>query len=303
MTAILFDDFERPCNPKGFSVVYIHGRVDIRHPVDDGVSKKRLLVSVNLYNLLRRLREPAASKTFWIDALCTNQDDFAERASQVLLMADIYRRARAVALWLGEEDDETKTAFALADQLAHHPECNSDGGFAPPVPTAGLDLLDGSGLARLGLPPKDSPAWRALFKIFWQPVFQRVWIIQEMALARYPPMVFRGSHTIPLHYLVGSTSFLLARGWLDLIQMELEQEDGDLFNVQSYAADIVMTRCAVRHRTHAPIIALAFRFKATDPRDKIYGKLGLRRAVGLAKSSDQTNGYTIGHGPLLTAAW
>lgn len=44
----------------------IHGRVDIRHPIYDSVSKKRLLVSTNLYNLLRRLRDPSASTILWI---------------------------------------------------------------------------------------------------------------------------------------------------------------------------------------------------------------------------------------------
>ena len=263
----------------------IHGRVDIRHPIYDGVSKKRLLVSTNLYNLLRRLRDPAASTTLWIDALCINQDDFDERASQVLLMADIYRRARAVVLWLGEEDDETKTAFALADQLAHHPDCNPDGEFAPPVPMTALDLLDGSGLARLGLPPEDSPAWRALFNVFRRPVFQRVWIIQEMALARYPPMVLCGSHTILLPYLVGSMTFLSTRGWMDLMQTRLPQEDGDLFNVQSYADDIIKIRWAVRRRNQAPSIALVLRFKATDPRDKIYGMLGLMKVPEMPEAS------------------
>lgn len=201
-------------------------------------------------------------------------------------MADIYRRARAVVLWLGEEDEETKAAFALADQLAHHPDCNPDGEFAPPVPTTALDLADGSGLSRLGLPPKDSPAWRALFNVFRRPVFQRVWIIQEMALARVPPMVLCGGHTILLPYLVGSMTFLSARGWLDLMQTWFQRpEDGDLFNAQSYANDIVKIRWAVRHQNQAPSIALVLRFKATDPRDKIYGMLGLMKVSEMPEES------------------
>lgn len=36
----------------------------------------------------------------WIDQICINQSDVGERSSQVLLMADIYRRAEFVAVWL-----------------------------------------------------------------------------------------------------------------------------------------------------------------------------------------------------------
>ncbi|KAG5807705.1 hypothetical protein H9Q74_007679 [Fusarium xylarioides] len=40
----------------------------------------------------------------WIDAICINQDDIAERNSQVAMMSQIYGSARCVVAWLGEED-------------------------------------------------------------------------------------------------------------------------------------------------------------------------------------------------------
>jgi hypothetical protein len=42
----------------------------------------------------------------WIDALCINQDDIAERSHQVLLMGDIFRNAAGVVSWLGSKEDE-----------------------------------------------------------------------------------------------------------------------------------------------------------------------------------------------------
>jgi Heterokaryon incompatibility protein (HET) len=40
----------------------------------------------------------------WIDALCINQDDPHEQASQVKLMRSIYKQATTVRIWLGPED-------------------------------------------------------------------------------------------------------------------------------------------------------------------------------------------------------
>ena len=37
----------------------------------------------------------------WIDSICINQADEAEKSGQVQMMGDIYRRARRVIIWLG----------------------------------------------------------------------------------------------------------------------------------------------------------------------------------------------------------
>ncbi|KAF1987511.1 HET-domain-containing protein, partial [Aulographum hederae CBS 113979] len=52
----------------------------------------------NLEAALRRLRRPKTTRTFWIDALCINQDDTDERAQQVGLMDQIYRNATQVVI-------------------------------------------------------------------------------------------------------------------------------------------------------------------------------------------------------------
>ena len=44
------------------------------------------------------------SPLLWIDALCINQEDTAERNQQVMLMADIYREAKVVDIWLGQDE-------------------------------------------------------------------------------------------------------------------------------------------------------------------------------------------------------
>ncbi|KAI1181270.1 heterokaryon incompatibility protein-domain-containing protein [Nemania sp. FL0916] len=61
-------------------------------------------VSANLHAALRRLRAPAGhgAVAIWVDAICINQLDHAERARQVAMMRDIYRGSSEVLIWLGE---------------------------------------------------------------------------------------------------------------------------------------------------------------------------------------------------------
>jgi hypothetical protein len=49
----------------------------------------------------------AVSAPIWIDSICINQNDLAERASQVQLMGRIYRNAHSLFAWLGPKDSFT----------------------------------------------------------------------------------------------------------------------------------------------------------------------------------------------------
>ena len=59
-------------------------------------------ISDHLAQALRRLRDIYLPTYIWIDAICINQQDLDERASQVQLMSQIYGQAAHVYVWLGE---------------------------------------------------------------------------------------------------------------------------------------------------------------------------------------------------------
>lgn len=62
-------------------------------------------VRKNLWDFLRQKRSEKTPKTFyWIDAICINQDDLAERTHQVRFMGQIYSKASSVLVWLGTGD-------------------------------------------------------------------------------------------------------------------------------------------------------------------------------------------------------
>ena len=56
----------------------------------------------------------------WIDAICINAQDLAERSSQVRLMRRMYGNATQVLVWLGNDfRGEAAQTFELLSQLAH----------------------------------------------------------------------------------------------------------------------------------------------------------------------------------------
>lgn len=54
----------------------------------------------------------------WIDALCINQQDKDERASQVRLMGQIYSSAASIAIWIGPVYEESALAMQLLEKVA-----------------------------------------------------------------------------------------------------------------------------------------------------------------------------------------
>lgn len=86
-----------------------------------------LIVRLALLDALRHLRRYFAPPTScaatpdWIliDALCINQTDTEEKASQVRLMADLYDRAKKVISWLGSGDPTITSAFSFIAETVH----------------------------------------------------------------------------------------------------------------------------------------------------------------------------------------
>lgn len=62
--------------------------------------------------------EETASNPLWIDALCINQGDIAERSIQVAKMTEIYQRAKEVFVWLGPCSPSIEFALMKLSGLA-----------------------------------------------------------------------------------------------------------------------------------------------------------------------------------------
>ncbi|KAM7191362.1 Heterokaryon incompatibility protein (HET) domain containing protein, partial [Rhypophila sp. PSN 637] len=65
-------------------------------------STEYLEITENLARALRRARHRQQSCLFWVDQICIDQQNVAEKSSQVALMSQIYSKASRVRVWLGE---------------------------------------------------------------------------------------------------------------------------------------------------------------------------------------------------------
>lgn len=270
-------------NPK-FDNLAINGRQipeddDLRskyficHPLwcDD----KRILISTSLRDALLKLRSATQPVKLWVDALCINQEDLAERSSQVLLMQRIYHNAFEVCMWLGTEDQFTRRAFNLLNKLHDHVGKHHAG------PS---DLFNPRSIQRLGLPTFPSPDWEALIRLFERPYFRRIWIVQEMIAAPLGAMLYCGGlDPLPHTVVMKATSFLDSSNWSRPIDAHYGANNSLSFFsitfliarewIQGSATDT--DRLRLRRMTQK-----TRRFEASDPRDKIFALIGIINDYG-----------------------
>jgi len=96
-------------NPKYEALSYVWGPLQPECYIECHGSKLR--ISANCGAALRRLRYRCCLRNLWIDAICINQTSIPEKNIQLRLMADVYRKARRVLVWLGEGSQTLDQAF------------------------------------------------------------------------------------------------------------------------------------------------------------------------------------------------
>lgn len=76
------------------------------------------LATKNCEAALRRFRPKKENKMrfLWIDSLCIDQKNWAERSRQVILMGEIYSKAEQVLVWLGNESGPVEGVTPRAPQ-------------------------------------------------------------------------------------------------------------------------------------------------------------------------------------------
>ena len=81
------------------AISYVWGSSQDR--VDINCDGEMISATRNCDEVLRSLRGARTSRLLWIDAICINQNNMAERNQQVKIMGLIYRCAVRVLVWLG----------------------------------------------------------------------------------------------------------------------------------------------------------------------------------------------------------
>lgn len=78
---------------------------------------KEVAITQSLHEILHQFSEDHNHGWLWTDALCINQADLDEKSRQVKLMAEIYKIAVEVVVWLGKEEPTDQSGINLMDAL------------------------------------------------------------------------------------------------------------------------------------------------------------------------------------------
>jgi hypothetical protein len=149
-----------------------------------------LTVTVNLHDALIAIRRvpldgfkgisgrPRA-ENIWIDAICINQNDTAERNAQVAIMDQIYSAAQMTIAWLGRDDAFTRPGAQVFQEFCKISEDT-------------IDLMKQHNIFQphdrdyklLGLRRIEDIEWISVYAFLNRNWFRRAWVLQELALAR-----------------------------------------------------------------------------------------------------------------------
>lgn len=221
-------------------------------------------VTQNLWHAMRRLRQPDQERILWIDALCINQQDIHERATQVGLMKEIYSQATAIVIWLGEGNETSECGIKLIRHIGENISESSNDIWCTHGPLPNPDW------AATGLPASDSPDWKALEALYWRAWFSRVWVIQELATAR-SAVVICGADSLNWEYFAVTSRWLATRHISALVRPTIDAQNGVLLD-EYRRTDVEHTLLNLLNRSRNSM--------ASDPRDNVYALLGISSDFG-----------------------
>ncbi len=221
------------------------------------------VIRPNLAAALRRVRCHDEDRILWVDAICINQNNDQERAEQVGFMGRIYAGAHQVLIWLGEENPSAfKTVVNLAKNLPRRSTQRE--GYAS------YEKLDKE-IQTYAI--VDELRFLHLIELFSRPWFERVWVIQEVAMAN-KALVVLGERSIPWDDLAK-----VALSFNDALGVLVERHGrgkhlGHVIAVDNLPAMHLLKRERERMSLFG-ILCVASTFKSTDPRDKLFALVGL----------------------------
>ncbi|KAF6805907.1 heterokaryon incompatibility protein het-6-like protein [Colletotrichum musicola] len=203
----------------------------------------------NCWEMLRYLRPRRGVRIVWVDAICINQNDLEERQQQVAKMGLIYERTFRVVVYLGP-DVTPPTSTSSPHPRRHYLHEHDSLAVKPrlPPPSAGSSASPTLDLKLSGL--------------FEREYFRRLWIIQELIMSR----------NITLR--IGDVEFTVDRE----VNFRTASPSNHALPWLQFVTQRFIGGAGGNDLLSA--VDLTRQSRASDPRDKIFGLLGLVRSSG-----------------------
>ena len=238
-------------------------------------------VQVNpcLFGALSSLRLPDAKRCLWVDAICINQADTAERSIEVQKMGDNYRLAKTVAIWQGWPS-KTSSQGSLITALFQFFTRFDNGSISNTEPPHTSDNADDPFRSH-GL--DKAIVCQGFVDFCCRPWFRRVWTMQEFYLATEEPAWYWGSTGVSNTTLKRDIPLLMKTSWEwyrgtkveAWLPKHIETMTGR--PVTQFSAEIIRISDLIARRNKTHVFDLPRRLyrslsaQATDPRDLVYG--------------------------------
>ena len=157
---------------------YTWGSTDVPVPLAIGQSTNETIsITRNLAAALPHLRYRNRPRILWIDAICINQLDLAERSEQVQLMGDIYKSAVRVIAWIGAESDNSSLALDILESVGTFLEVDW---ITFSMRSKVSDTTCTSWADESQEIPLNEMEMKAVVQILQRPWFTRLWVQQEV---------------------------------------------------------------------------------------------------------------------------
>lgn len=281
-------------NPRQIRLVYVPNDTK----AGDDPKIVYFLVTRNLYEALEFLRPnpekcsdnemESTSQLFWIDALSINQGDADERSHQVSMMREIYSQADAVQIFLGgkhKNDELGGFLEGMSRSLKLELGDNIDIAYPSTESFRTIANLMTNSWEREGeaVPRQKLSGW--MRELLSSPWFRRVWVIQEVYCAKRDSVFIRTGHNsgIPWKQVFLANQVYQACRMLD---HDLEDHGLPLLWLKLQRAQDLAIHHGPESENQSGFMdvlelfsATISRFFTTDPRDKLFGVLGICKDI------------------------
>jgi hypothetical protein len=263
-----------------------------------------LEITFSLYKALQGLRHKEKPIMLWVDAICINQKDNAEKVQQIRLLPKIFQNAASTYAFLegGRGSDAavqmlmqvrfkaacderlTRERERVEQEAEENPEFDEtgSGGRLKPTPTSSRDQIFSKHWPEdlpsvpvswkyRSTPDLKAPIWASVKALFSLPWFRRVWIIQEIVGAPHVKIVCG-------KWIIDWNDLHLA---MEMIDREFQLADDDYSRLKSSWEPFLALAAqreweARQYRWTLLMLLEHFRYaESTLSRDRFFALLGL----------------------------
>lgn len=226
-------------------------------------------VTAGLEEALRHLQKSDfTDRALWVDQICIDQADLEHKSQQVKRMGATFAGASQVIAWTGPGYSDANIVYDIVRRIWKHV------GSLQEKDRWETHMLTEQEFCDRGLPSwANERAWHAFANYFKRAYFQRIWMVQELALAKEASIVC-GPHVLPW------MAFSWAATWMKLNAYHLVHYlDLDIDGIERAFRMMKWTSFPLQGwptLKSFPNTLLDLRvLDATNPRDKLYALLGL----------------------------